>query len=99
MFWVDLAFELYEDSMVFRVLLFIILFLFRTNAKKGYLDENIFCHSCHSESYLITAMLKVLTQQVRGMYINSSSLQDILQFKILRTWNKIHANSFIKAWE
>ena len=59
MFWVDLAFELYEDAMVFRVLLFIILFLFRTNAKKGYLDENVFWHSYHFESYLITAMLKV----------------------------------------
>ena len=34
----DLTFEWYEDVMVFCVLVFI--FLFRTNGKKVYLDEN-----------------------------------------------------------
>ena len=67
LFWVDLTFEWYEDDMAFLLLLF----LFRTNGKKGrHLDENDFRHCYgnffrkrHSESYLITAMLKVPSQQ------------------------------------
>ena len=46
------------------------LFLFRTNGKKGHLDRNDFCHcygnfiqKWHSEKYLITAMLKVPSQE------------------------------------
>ena len=73
---VDLTLKLYEDDMVFRV--FLLLFLFRANGKKRHLDENDFCHcygnffrKCHSSSrfhssYLITAILKVLSQQLRG---------------------------------
>ena len=45
-----------------------LLFLFRTNGKKGHLNENDFRHcygdfirKWHSESYLITAMFKVQT--------------------------------------
>ena len=52
----------------------LLLFLFRTNRKEGHLDENDFCHfygiffrKWHSESYLITAMYKVPSQQLRGM--------------------------------
>ena len=48
----------------------VFIFLFRTNGKKGHLDENGF-HRCygnffwkwHSEKYLITAMFKVLSQR------------------------------------
>ena len=51
----------------------LLLFLFRTNDKKGHLDENGFRHyygnvfrKWHSESYLITAMFKVPSQELRG---------------------------------
>ena len=36
--WVDLIFEWYEDAMVFHVFIFI--YLFETNGKKGNLNEN-----------------------------------------------------------
>ena len=51
----------------------LLLFLFRTNGKKENLDENGFRHcngtffrKWHSESYLITAMFKVPSQEIRG---------------------------------
>ena len=57
--------------MVFRV--FIVAILFRINGKNGHLDKNnyrhcygIFFRKWHSESYLITAMFKVPSQQLRG---------------------------------
>ena len=53
MFWLDLTFESYEDAMVFRVLIF----LFRTNAKKGCLNEYVFRH-CFS-NFFESAILKV----------------------------------------
>ena len=49
------------------------LFLFKTDGKKGHLVENGFRHcygnffrKWHSESYLITAMFKVPSQEIRG---------------------------------
>ena len=42
-FWLDLNFEWYEDTMVFRMFIFVF-FLFRTNVKKGYLNESVFHH-------------------------------------------------------
>ena len=60
---------MYGDALVFRVLIFI--FFFGTNGKKGHLDENDFCQcyrQCfrisYSESYLITTILKVPSQQL-----------------------------------
>ena len=54
----------------------LLLFLFRTNGKKGHLDENDFdqCYVMlfsqkdkgHSETYLITAMFKVRSQRLQG---------------------------------
>ena len=78
----------------------LLLFLFRTNSKKGHLeDENDFCHchgnffqNWHSESYLVTAMFKVPSQQLQGALTT-----DTLQFYILWTWIKMHAKSFIKT--
>ena len=71
LFWVDLSFKCYEETWYSKCLL--LLFLFRTNGKKEDLDENDFrhCHGnffwkWHSESYLITAMFKVPSQQLRG---------------------------------
>ena len=70
LFWVDLTFESYEDDMVFGVF---IIFLFRTNGKKGHLGENDLRHcygnffrKLYSESYLITAMFKVPSKQLRA---------------------------------
>ena len=40
--------------------------------------------------------VNVSSRQLRSN-INSSILEDVLQLKILRTWIKIHANSFIKT--
>ena len=47
----DLAFECYEDAMIFRVSCFI--FLFRTNCQKGHLDDNHFCH-CYGDFLKVT---------------------------------------------
>ena len=73
LFWVDLTFKWYEDDMVFRSLL--LLFLFRTNGKKEHLIKNDFRHcydnvfrKWHFGSYLITAMFKVPSQQMRGTF-------------------------------
>ena len=51
----------------------LLLFLFRTNGKKGHLDESDSCHcydnfiwKCHSESYLIADIFKVPSQDLRG---------------------------------
>ena len=59
-----MTFEWYEDF----------IFLFRANGKKGHLDEHNFRHCYgsfflkirHSESYVITTMFKVPSQQIRG---------------------------------
>ena len=66
----NVTFEWYEDDMVFRVFVVII---FRTNGKKGQLDAKNFRHyygnffrRWHSESYLITAMFKISSQQLRS---------------------------------
>ena len=49
--------------------------LFTTNGKKGHLDENDFryCYGnfflkSHSESYLITAIFRVPSQQLQGTF-------------------------------
>ena len=70
LFWVDLTLEWYENDMVFCVFIVII---FRSNGKKRHLDANDFRHccgnffgNCNSESYLITTMFKVPSQQLRS---------------------------------
>ena len=85
----------------FACLLFWFL-LFRTNGRRGHLDENGFCRfygnffrKWHSESYLIIAMFKVPFQQLRRTTENSI-LKNTLQLNILRTWINIRAKSFIK---
>ena len=70
LFGVDLTFEWYEDDVVFRVFIVII---FRTNGKERHLDANYlrccydnFFRKWHFGSYLITAMFKVPSQQLRS---------------------------------
>ena len=72
LFWVDLTFEWFVKMSWYSACL-LLLFFFRTNRKKGHLDENGFCHcygnffrKWYSESYLITAMFKVFSQQLPG---------------------------------
>ena len=55
MFGVGLTFQWHEDAMVFHVFIFI--FLFRTNVRKGYLDESNFQH-CYG-IFLESDILKV----------------------------------------
>ena len=91
--WGSLTFEWYEENMVFRVLIFIV--LFRTNVKKGLLDENdlqmvimavfskvpfrkVFHHSYVKNSFSTITM-----------HLDSSSLKDSLQLKTVRAWIKI----------
>ena len=64
LYWVDL-WPLNGVKMTWYFACLLLLILFRTNGKKGHLDENDFRHCdgnffqmWHSESYLITAMFK-----------------------------------------
>ena len=73
--------------------------LFRSNVRKGYLDESDFRHcsgnlfqSAIPKSQLNSSLFLTITR-----YINYNILKDTLQLKILRTWIKIRANSFIKT--
>ena len=68
---VELTFEWYEDAMVFHVFIFIFICL-ASPVKKDILMRTtsvtvmgIF-RKCHSGSYLITAMFKVCSQQLRA---------------------------------
>ena len=95
MLWVDVNVEWYEDAMVFRVFIFIL--LFRTNGKKGHLDENDF-HTVmvvipkvpfwklFDHSY-VQSSLSIITK-----HIDNSILKDTLPLKILRTRIKIRSN-------
>ena len=76
-----------------------LLFSFRTNGKKGHLDENDFrqCYGNFSqkwyfESYLITAMFKVPSQQLRGTL--TTTFWKILYSSIFycQDFNKRHWN-------
>ena len=83
----------------------VLLFLFRTNGKKGHLDEKDFRHSYgnifqnwHSESYLITAMLKVPSQQFTTHIENSKILfKDTLQMNNLQIWINVRVKPFSKT--
>ena len=98
LFWVDLIFEWYEDAIVFLISL--VLFLFRTNGKKGHLYENDFRHcygisfwKWHSESHLITAMFKVPSQQLQSTL--KTAFWKIPYSWNLRTWINMRAKPFI----
>ena len=45
----DPNFEWYEDAMVFPLFIFVFCLEFKTDGKKGHLDENDFRH-CHDDS-------------------------------------------------
>ena len=90
MFWGDLTFEWYEDAMIFRV--FIVIFRLATNARK------------HTWMRMISITVMVIFSELPfwklfyHSYFQNSILKDTIQLKILWTWIKIGANSFIKTW-
>ena len=72
LFWADLTFEWFVKMSWYSACL-LLSFFFRTNGKKGHLDENGFRHCYgnffrkrYSKSYLISPMFKVFSQQLRG---------------------------------
>ena len=76
--------------------------LFRSNVKKWYLDERDF-RQCYG-NFFESAMPKVIGSQlcwsffsIITRHINNTNLKDTLRLKILWTWIKIRANSFIKT--
>ena len=81
----------------------LLLFLFRTNGKKGHLDKNDFRHcygnffrKWHSEKLLDHSYVQSpFSTNTRHFY--NSILKDTLQFFILRTWINMRAKSFIKT--
>ena len=91
----DLAFEWYEDALIFRV--FIFTFLFRTNGKKKHLDKTDFRH-CYGDFFeAATRDHKNTWSQlyVQGFFssstrnIDNNFFKDNTKWKILHAWNKI----------
>ena len=79
----------------------LLLFLFRTNGKKGHLDENDF-RPCYGN--LFREWHSQLDHgQVQSPFstntrhIANSILKDTLQFFILRTWINMRTKSFVKT--
>ena len=98
LFWVDLSFEWSEDDMVFRVFSVIVFYLEPTVRKDAWMRTTsvtvmiIFSKKWNSQIYLITAIFKVPSEQLRGTLTT-----DTLQSFILQTWINMLAKSFIKT--
>ena len=90
MFWVELIFEWHEDAMILCVFIFI--FLFIINVRKGYLDESNF-RNC----YLVTTMFKVPSEQIWNT-LTTAFWKAPYTWRSFWTWFKIRANSFTKTW-
>ena len=77
---------MHADALVFRCRVFSFIFIFRTNDKKGHLDENNFRH--YYSHFFASAilnfdhnyMLKVPSQQLRDT--DNRILKDTLELKI-----------------
>ena len=77
-------------------------FLFRTNIKKGYLNE---ASSTTVMAIFSMVLLRKLIDHIYvqcsfsriATHIENSTLKEILQLKILWTWIKIRVNTFIKT--
>ena len=79
----------------------LLLFLFRTNGKKGHLDENNFRPCYHNifrkwHSQLDHSQVQS-PSSINTRHIANSILKNTLQFFILRTWINMRAKSFIKT--
>ena len=81
MSWAVLTFEWYEDAMVFRIFIFI--FLFRTNGKKGHLNESEF-HHC-SGNFSKVLFWKLLDHS----YVDSQELWATLTKAFWKTPNSL----------
>ena len=103
LFWVDL-WPLNGMKMTWYSACLLLLILFRTDGKKGHLDENDFRH-CDGDFFSKVAFWKLLhhsyvrivpSQQLRR-HIDKSILRDTLQLYILRTWMNMRTKFFIKT--
>ena len=80
----------------------VLLFLFRTNGKKGHLDKNDF-RQCYGNFFSKVAFWTLLDHSyvqspfsTNTRHFDNSNLKDTLQFFILRAWINMRAKSFIK---
>ena len=73
-------------------------FLFRTNGKKGHLDDNGFRH-CYGNFFrkLLNHSYVQSPFSRNTRHIDNSILKDTLSFFILRIWISMRAKSFIKT--
>ena len=103
LFWVDL-WPLNRMKMTRYSACLVLLILFRTNSKKGHLDENDFRH-CDGNFFSKVAFWKLLghsyvqivpSQQLRR-HTDNSIWRDTLQLYILRTWINMRTKSFTKT--
>ena len=81
----------------------LLLFLFRTNHKKGHFDKNDFCY-CYGNFFSKVAFWKVTWSQLCSKFLlNKYEALWQQHFEryptvfILRTWNNMRAKSFIKT--
>ena len=80
----------------------LLLFLFRTNGKKGHLDENDFPH-CYGKFSKVVFWKLLDRSYVQSLFstimrhTDNSLLKDTPKFYILRTWTNRRAKSFIKT--
>ena len=87
--------------MVFRVFIFYF-FCLEAMVKKNTSMRTIsitvmmIFQKCWSESYLISAMFKVLPQQLRGTL--TTAFERYFTVEDLRTWINIHTNSFLNKY-
>ena len=99
MLWVDPNFEWYEDAMVFPLFICVFCLEFRTDGKKGHLDENDFRHS-HDDSVVWWSGVPFWRQLDHGYVqsslptiarqIDNSIFKDILQLRFI-SFTKIRA--------
>ena len=80
-----------------------VIFLFRSNGKKGHLDKNDFRH-CNGNFFSKVAFWKLLDHSyvqspfsTNTRHIDNSILKDTTLFSILRTSMNMRAKSFIKT--
>ena len=100
LFWVELTFKGYEDTMIFCVSIFI----FRLEPTlRQQLDENNLrrCYGIFFESTILKlldqATFKVLSQQLQDT-LTTAIWSDTLQLKILQTWITIWTNFFLSKY-
>ena len=93
-FWLDLNFEWYEDTMVFRMFIFVFFCLEPTLRKDTWMRvifSKVLLRKLLDHIYVQCFFSRIARQ------FENSTLKEILQLKILWTWIKIRVNTFIKT--